>query len=92
MKTLADYYPITISLTTAPERDTSSCQPGDAILFEEKGVVYTLLEELMRDKTHVTWRALITAHWDGDKLGKEEWIGFNLTKPLLDGAIIVRGS
>jgi hypothetical protein len=95
IKTLADFYPlkfVTISLTTPPERDTGSCQPGDAIIFEDTGVVYTLLEELMRDTTHVTWRALISAHWDESKLGTEEWVGLNLTKPLLDDAIIVRGS
>ena len=94
MKTLADFYPsklITVSFEPRDELDTRHCEPGDAILFEETGVVYTLLEELMRDNTHVTWRVLITAHWDDSKLGTEEWVGLNLTKPLLDGVIIVRG-
>jgi len=91
VKTLADYYPITITLAMAPEQDTRTCEPGDAILFEGMGIAYTLLEELMRDHTHVTWRALVTAHWDDAKVGKEEWVGLNLTK-LPDGAIIVRGS
>lgn len=91
MKTLADYYPITITLM-APEQDTRSCEPGDAILFEGMGIAYTLLEEMMRDDTHVTWRVFVTAHWDDDKVGAEEWVGLNLTKSLPDGGIIVRGS
>lgn len=74
-----------------PERDPRSCEPGDAILFESQGVAYTLLEELMRDSTHVTWRTLITAHWDEAKVGTEEWVGLNLAKPLLEGGVIVRG-
>jgi hypothetical protein len=95
IKTLADFYPsklVTISLSPPPERDTRTCEAGDAILFEEKGIAYTLLEELMRDDTHVTWHVLITAHWDESKLGTEEWVGLDLTRPLLDGAILVRGS
>lgn len=74
-----------------PDQDPRSCEPGDAILFESQGVAYTLLEELMRDSTHVTWRTLITAHWDEAKVGTEEWVGLNLTKPLLEGGVIVRG-
>lgn len=75
-----------------PESDPRACQPGDVILYEKQGIVYTLLEELMRDNTHVTWRALITAHSDDEKLGTEEWVGLDLTRPLLDGGRIIPGS
>ncbi len=95
MKTLADFYPRIVEISrfsTSPELDTRSCEPGDAILFEGHGIVYTLLEEMLRDKTHVTWRVLVTAHWDVSLLGTEDWVGLNLTKPLPDGAVIVRGS
>lgn len=83
---------VDVSLGICLENDPRACQPGDAIMYEEEGVVYTLLEELMRDDTYVTWRALITAHDDDDKLGAEEWVGIDLTRPLLDGGRIIRGS
>ena len=75
-----------------PESNPRSCQPGDAILYEDKGIVYTLLEELMRDNTHVTWRALVVAHCDDEKLGTLEWVGLDLTRSLLDGGRIISGS
>lgn len=73
-----------------PERNPRTCEPGDTILFEQRGVAYTLLEEMMRDATHSTWRVLVVVHWDETKIGREEWVGFTPTKPLHDG-IIVRG-
>jgi len=72
-------------------RDPRSCEPGDTIFFEDDGVAFTLLEELMKDDTHVTWRTLITAHPDEDRVGKEEWVGVNLAEPLPRDRILIRG-
>jgi hypothetical protein len=94
VKTLFDYYGpkiVEVLPQISPERDPRSCQPGDSILFEIDGVAFTLLEELLRDGTHVTWRTLITAHPDDERLGQEEWIAFNLTIALPDDRVIVRG-
>lgn len=50
------------------------CESGDTLFNEKDGLAYLLLEELLRDNTCISWRALITSHQNEDFVGQEIWI------------------
>jgi hypothetical protein len=81
-----------MTITTLHERELGSCVTGDSILFEGEGLIYTLLEELIKEPSHSTWNVMVTAHEDERMLGSQLWFCFSLTELTFSGGVIIRGS